>query len=64
MKRKVITIVLLSILITLTLCGTVGVAFAEEVNIALLSYRSENISQEEIDFALSNLQFKLEKDLP
>ena len=64
MKRKVITIVLLSILITLTLCGTVGVAFADEVNIALLSYRSENISQEEIDFALSNLQFKLEKDLP
>lgn len=64
MKRKVITIVLLSILITLTFCSTVGVAFADEVNIALLSYRSENISQEEIDFALSNLQFKLEKDLP
>ncbi len=65
MKKKVITIALLSIMVTLALFGSVGSAFADEITLSLMSYQSEEISQEEIDFALSNLQYKLdEKELP
>lgn len=62
MKRKVITIALLSIMITLALFGSVGSALADEITLYLTSYQSEEITQEEIDFALSNLRYKLEEE--
>ncbi len=65
MKKKLVTIVLLSLMIALVIFGSVGNALAEEITLSLMSYQSEEISQEEIDFALYNLQYKLEvEELP
>ena len=65
MKKKFVTIVLLSLMITIVIFGTAGSALAEEINFGIMSYQSEDFSEEEIDFALSNLQYKLEvEELP
>ncbi|MDE6471682.1 MAG: C39 family peptidase [Clostridia bacterium] len=65
MKKKLVTIVLLSLIIAVTIFGFAGSALAEEINLTLMYYQSENFSEEEIDFALTNLQYKLEdEELP
>ncbi len=62
MKKKLITIALLSIIFVVAIFGSTGSALAEEINFALINYKSENFSEEEIDFALTNLQYKLENE--
>ena len=65
MKKKLITMALLSIILVVAIFGSTGSALAEEINFALINYKSENFSEEEIDFALTNLQYKLEdEELP
>ncbi len=62
MKSKVIVVVVLSILITALCCFSLGTVLAEEIEISIMEYRSGDLSDDEIDFAISNLQYKLELD--
>ena len=61
MKKKLITIALLSIIFVVAIFGSTGSALAEEINFALINYKSENFSEEEIDLRsqIFNINWKM-----